>query len=106
VELKGESAYSWSYSHIKLSQSVYEKCNDQQLTNKAHLSAIAVTSIFRVLPTRWRRKPAGIDTEQNYVTVTLCIQHFEKIPIHDGLLVCSHHCYSQQQRQGKQTATG
>ena len=27
--------------------------------------------IVRVLPTRWRRKPAGIDTERNYVTVTL-----------------------------------
>ena len=26
-----------------------------------------------VLPTRWRRKPAGIDKERNYVTVTLCI---------------------------------
>ena len=31
------------------------------------------TSIFRVLPTRQLRKPAGIDTERNYVTVTLCI---------------------------------
>ena len=26
-----------------------------------------------VLPTRWRRKPADIDTEGNYVTVILCI---------------------------------
>jgi len=26
-----------------------------------------------VLPTRWWQKPAGIDMEQNYVTVTLCI---------------------------------
>ena len=25
------------------------------------------------LPTRWRRKPAGIDLEQNYVTVILCV---------------------------------
>ena len=25
------------------------------------------------LPTKWRRKPAGIDMEQNYVTVTLRI---------------------------------
>jgi len=25
------------------------------------------------LPTRWRQKSTGIDTEQNYVTVTLCI---------------------------------
>ena len=26
-----------------------------------------------VLPTRWRRKPAGTDMDRNYVTVTLCI---------------------------------
>jgi len=26
------------------------------------------------LPTRWRRKSTGIDEEQNYVTVTLCIR--------------------------------
>ena len=28
---------------------------------------------MRVLPTKWRRKPAGIDMERNYVTATLCI---------------------------------
>ena len=28
---------------------------------------------MRVLPTRWRRKLAGIDMERNYVTVTLYI---------------------------------
>jgi len=26
-----------------------------------------------VLPTRWRRKPGGIDMERNYVDVTVCI---------------------------------
>jgi len=26
------------------------------------------------LPTRWQQKSAGIDMEQNYVTVTLCIE--------------------------------
>ena len=30
---------------------------------------------LRVLPTRWRQKSTGIDMEQNYVTVTLCICH-------------------------------
>jgi len=30
-------------------------------------------TFLRVLPTRWRRKPAGIDTERNYVIVTVCI---------------------------------
>jgi len=29
--------------------------------------------MYKSLPTRWRRKPAGIDIERNYVTVTLCI---------------------------------
>jgi len=29
--------------------------------------------LLRVLPTRWRHKPAGIDVERNYTTVTLCI---------------------------------
>ena len=33
---------------------------------------------FRVLPTRWRRKPAGIDMDQNYVTVTLCVHYSEE----------------------------
>jgi len=28
---------------------------------------------MRVLPTKWRRKPAGIDMERNYVTVTQCL---------------------------------
>ena len=31
-------------------------------------------TFIRVLPTRWLRKPAGIDMERNYVTVTLCVQ--------------------------------
>ena len=32
-------------------------------------------TFIRVLPTRWRQKPAGIDMERNYVTATLCIPH-------------------------------
>ena len=28
---------------------------------------------MRVLPTKWRRKPADIDMERNDATVTLCI---------------------------------
>ena len=36
---------------------------------------------MRVLPTKWRRKPAGIDMERDYVTVTVCI-FFAR---HDGL---------------------
>ena len=30
-------------------------------------------TFVRVLPTRWRRKPAGTDVERNYFTVALCI---------------------------------
>jgi len=46
---------------------------NQPLTNKVYLSGITVKTFMRVLPTRWRRKPAGIDMERNYVTVTLSI---------------------------------
>jgi len=31
---------------------------------------------LRLLPTKWRRKPAGIDMERIYVTVTLRISFF------------------------------
>ena len=30
---------------------------------------ITATNIYKSLPTRWRRKPAGTDVERNYVTV-------------------------------------
>jgi len=30
-------------------------------------------TIFNVLPTRWRQKPAGIDKTGNHVTVTICV---------------------------------
>ena len=41
----------------------------------AHLSAITVANISQeFLLTRWRQKSTGIDMEQNYVTVTLCIE--------------------------------
>ena len=29
-------------------------------------------TFLRVVPKRWRRKPVGIDTERNHVTVTVC----------------------------------
>jgi len=31
---------------------------------------------MRVLPTKWRRKPAGIDMERTYVTVTVCTHSY------------------------------
>jgi len=42
-------------------------------TDKVYFSDSRVRTFLRVLPTRWRRQPAGIDMERNYVTVTLCI---------------------------------
>ena len=38
---------------------------------------------MRVLPTKWRRKPAGIDMERNYVTVTQCVRalHLVRRPL-------------------------
>jgi len=46
---------------------------DHLLNNKAHLSDVTVTNILKVLPTKWRRKPAGIDIERKYATVTVCV---------------------------------
>jgi len=43
------------------------------IINKAYLGDITATNIYKSLPTRRRRKPAGINMEQNYFTVTLCI---------------------------------
>jgi len=37
------------------------------------------------LPTRWRRKTAGVDMKQNYVTVTLCVM----------FIVCFCHLFSE-----------
>jgi len=42
-------------------------------TNLAYLGDITATNIIRVLPTRWRHEPAGIDIGRNYATVTLRI---------------------------------
>jgi len=36
-----------------------------------HCYTSVTNNFLGVLPTRWRRKPAGIDTERNYFTVTL-----------------------------------
>jgi len=43
------------------------------ITNKVYFSDITITNISPSLPTRWRRKPTGIDMERYYVIVTLCI---------------------------------
>ena len=71
-QLNGEdlSCYSNIIESISLRKCPY----DHWLTNEAHLSATTVTYTSQsFLPTRWRQKSTGIDMEQNYVTVTLCI---------------------------------
>jgi len=73
-ELNGEylSCFSNQVESVSL-----RKCPcGHRLTDKAHLSAISMTDIayLWVLPTRWRQKSTGIDMEQNYVIVALCIK--------------------------------
>ena len=38
--------------------------------------------LSEVLPTRWRHKSTGLDMEQNYITLTLCIQLNKSIKCH------------------------
>ena len=61
----------------KIESVILRKCPyDRRLTNKAYLSAIAVTNDFsEFLPTRWRQKSTGIDMKLNYVTVTPCVSN-------------------------------
>jgi len=73
VELKGED--SWSCSHkIESVTFLLKRPYDHWLANKAYLSAITVTSTFLSFTYKMAEKPAGIDTERNYATVTLCIR--------------------------------
>ena len=59
---------------IKLNQLVYEMCTwsmtyQQSVFKRYHSDR----HLSEFLPTRWREKSTGIDMEQNYATVTLCI---------------------------------
>ena len=73
MELLGEDLQSYSY---KIKSVSLRKCPaDHQPGDKAYLSDSRVRNIFKSLPTRWRRKPAGVDMERNHVTVTLCVQN-------------------------------
>jgi len=72
VDLKDEDLLCYS-NKIEL-ESFFNVHRITDLPTKCNLSAISQWQIFlRVLPTRWRQKSAGIDMEQNHVTVTLCI---------------------------------
>jgi len=47
-------------------------------SQKSLVSDNTMTNISKSLPTRWRRKPAGINMKRNYVTVTLCITSHDR----------------------------
>ena len=54
----------------------FKKClRDHQPTDSVYLSDIR----YQVLSRRWRRKPAGINTERNDVTVTPLVQYVYKL---------------------------
>ena len=62
-------------NHVKLKQLVYKMSTwsltyQQSVFKRYHAQW---QTFLRVLPTRRRQKSTGIDMEQNYVTVTLCI---------------------------------
>ena len=48
---------------VTYQQSVFKRCRSDKYFSE-------------LLPTRWRQKSTGVDTEQNYVTVTLCIDKY------------------------------
>jgi len=49
------------------------KCLDSRLDHAVDHLVRHVQHSLVVLRTTWRQKPAGIDMERNYVTVTLCV---------------------------------
>ena len=62
---------------IKLIQLGHENVHMITDLPAKHIQALSQWQTFlRVLPTRWRQKSTGIDMEQNYVTVTLCIDEY------------------------------
>jgi len=52
----------------------YRPTNSVKALKAPHFRDSREKTFLSVLLTRWRRKPAGIDMERNYVTVILCIQ--------------------------------
>jgi len=80
VELRGE--YLYCYSNKTLSV-WFKKVSAWQLTYQQSVSKRYHTqTVFTVLPTRWRQKPAGIGEKRDYVTVTLCIRFWSVIGIY------------------------
>jgi len=78
VELK---AKLYEVIHIKLNQFTKMPIRSLAYCIKRTKALLQWPTFFSVLPTRWRRKPAGIDTEPNYITVTLCISLATKLTL-------------------------
>ena len=60
-----------SEARITNSTSFFKEVSVWSLTYQQSLFNRLYQTFIRALPTRWRRKPAGIDMELNYVTVML-----------------------------------
>jgi len=78
VELK---AKLYEVIHIKLNQFTKMPIRSLAYCIKRIKALLQWATFFGVLPTRWRRKPAGIDTEPNYITLTLCISLATKLTL-------------------------
>jgi len=71
VEINGE--YLSRYLNTVGTVSLRNCPCDHSVTNKAYFKRYHSDKHFSELPTRWRQQSAGIDMEQNYVALTLCI---------------------------------
>jgi len=78
VELK---AKLYEVIHIKLNQFTKMPIRSLAYCIKRIKALLQWPTFFSVLPTRWRRKPAGIYTEPNYTTLTLCISLATKLTL-------------------------
>jgi len=90
VELNGDDLSC--YSNKNESDSLRKCPHDHGLTNKAYFSAVTVTNIFQSFTYKMAAKSPGIDREQNYVIITLCISTFRAVD-HAGARVL--HCVPQ-----------
>ena len=67
-------AKSYRVIQIKLNQLVLENVHmTTDLPTKRFKRYLSDKNFSDFLPTRWPQKSTGIDMEQNYVTITLCI---------------------------------
>jgi len=63
-----------TYRVIQITLNHFKKMSVSDLPTKRIKALSQRQTYMRVLPTRWRQKSTGTDMEQNYVTVTLCIE--------------------------------